>query len=396
MFCSKCETENSTDSVYCKKCGAPLSADMETRHTNKWLRNKRNIVISVVMTIIMIIVVAGIISFNNPVSAFKKNITNNHLEEAMNIYNEEIKGDGDKEDKVHTFLKDEIAEIHKSYSTEKVDYTTAKARLDTIRSTQLVDTNVESALKNMDKLYNSRVAFKKAEEFFSNKDLLNALIEYKKVIKEDKNYEKAQEQLAQNEKEYKKQVLTNVEEHANNEEYGKAVNLLTEALKVLPDDTDLLAKESVYQKAKEDKLAADRQQEMDDLIAKQELKVVSTNVVPDYFSINDQAQVIVQNNTQKVVKNFTVGIIMYDSNGYPVKSGIIAGENELFRGQAEAVNIQPGQSFGGENVWNLYTDYGTVSKINACVIDVEYFDGSSWTNGYYDYWQEEYLGKPFN
>jgi hypothetical protein len=117
--------------------------------------------------------------------------------------------------------------------------------------------------------------------------------------------------------------------------------------------------------------------------------------VPDYFSINDQAQVIVKNNTQKVVKNFTVGILMYDSNGYPVKSGIIAGESELFRGQAEAVNIQPGQSFGSENVWNLYTDFGTVSKLNACVKNVEYFDGSSWTNEYFDYWQEEHLGKPY-
>jgi hypothetical protein len=186
-----------------------------------------------------------------------------------------------------------------------------------------------------------------------------------------------------------------VEEYVKNEEYGKAVNLLTDALTVLPDHADLLAKQSVYQKAQEDKLAVKRQKEMDELIANQELKVVGTNVVPDYFSINDQAQVIVKNNTQKVVKNFTVGILMYDSNGYPVKSGIIAGENELFRGQAEAVNIQPGQSFGSENAWNLYTDYGTVSKINACIIDVEYFDGSSWTNGYYDYWQEEYLGKAY-
>jgi len=395
MFCSKCGTENSTDSGFCKKCGAPLSTGIESRHKNKWYRNKRKLLISLIMTIIVIIVVAGIITFNNPVSAFKQNITDNHPEEAMNIYNEEIKGKGDKEDKVHTFLKDEIGEIQKSYSDEKIDYTTAKARLDTIRSTQLVDRNVESALTKMDKLYYSRVAYKKAEEFSKNQDLLNALIEYEKVIKEDKNYDKAQEQLANNEKDYKKQVLTNVEEYVKNEEYGKAVNLLTDALTVLPDHADLLAKQSVYQKAQEDKLAVKRQKEMDELIANQELKVVGTNVVPDYFSINDQAQVIVKNNTQKVVKNFTVGILMYDSNGYPVKSGIIAGENELFRGKAEAVNIQPGQSFGSENVWNLYTDYGTVSKINACIIDVEYFDGSSWTNGYYDYWQEEYLGKAY-
>jgi hypothetical protein len=86
---------------------------------------------------------------------------------------------------------------------------------------------------------------------------------------------------------------------------------------------------------------------------------------------------------------------MYDNNGYPLKSGIIAGENELFSGQAEAVNIQPGQSFGSGSAWNLYTDYGSVGKLNACVVSVDYYDGSTWTNDYYSVWQEEYQGKPY-
>jgi len=86
---------------------------------------------------------------------------------------------------------------------------------------------------------------------------------------------------------------------------------------------------------------------------------------------------------------------MYDQNGYPLKSGILAGETELVKGDAESVNIQPGQSFGSNSAWNLDTNYGTVKKISACVLDVEYYDGSTWTNDYYSYWQEEYQGKPY-
>jgi Family of unknown function (DUF5780)/zinc-ribbon domain len=393
MLCSRCGAENSADSVFCKKCGSPLKIEPELK--NNSYNNKKYLVISGAIAIVFVLIAISMFSFNNPVSAFKKNITNNQPEEATKIYNEEIKGDGDREEKVLSFLEDEIVEIQKSYSDEKIDYTAAKARLDTIRSTQLVESHVESALKEMDNLYNSRLAFKKADEYLKNKDLLNALKEYQKVSKEDKNYDHAQEQIVKNKKEVKKLVLKNVEEYAKNQEYGKAVRILADALTVIPNDTDLLAKESVYQKAQDEKLAAEHKQEMEELIAKQELTVGSTNVVPDYFSLHDQAQVIVKNNTQKVVKNFTVGILMYDNNGYPVKSGIIAGETELFRGKADAVNIQPGQSFGSDNVWNLYTDYGTVSKINACVIDVDYFDGSSWSNDYFTYWQDEHLGKPY-
>jgi hypothetical protein len=57
---------------------------------------------------------------------------------------------------------------------------------------------------------------------------------------------------------------------------------LTEALTVIPNDADLIAKEAVYQKAQEDKLAAERKQEMEDLKAKQELTVISTKVVDSH------------------------------------------------------------------------------------------------------------------
>jgi tetratricopeptide (TPR) repeat protein len=395
MLCSRCGAENSEESLFCHKCGAPLTEVMERGHKPTRFSNKVKIILGSTILIIGILIGTGIASYNNPVSVFKRNITSNQYENAGTIYNEKIKGDTNNETKVYTFLKDEIAEIQKSYFDDKIDYNSAKTRLDTIKKTNLATSEVDSALDKMDKLYFSRLAFKKAEEFLQNKDLVNALLEYQKVIKEDKNYDKAQKQITDNEKEYKNQVLKAVEESANKKEYGKAERLLTEALSVFPKDADLIAKQEVYQKAQEEKLEAERKKQLEDLKAKQELAVISTKVVPDFFSLHDQAQVIVKNKTQKVIKKFTVGILMYDKNGYPLKSGILAGESDLFQGLGESVNIQPGQSFGSNNVWNLYTDYGTVKKLNACVLDVEYYDGSTWTNDYYNYWQEEYQGKPY-
>ncbi|ARC86062.1 DUF5780 domain-containing protein [Clostridium argentinense] len=345
--------------------------------------------------IIIICAVSGIIYFNNPVSKFKSEIINNKQTEAVKLYHNKIKGDSDKEEKVISFLKDKIVEIEKSFVDEKIDYDKAKSRLETIKNIRLVPTDVTNSIIKINNLNDSRIAFKKAEEFFKNNDLKNAIEEYKNVISDDNNYEKAKEQIKNNEKKYKDQILKSAEEFANKKDYDKAITTLSEAISIFSDDADLTAKNETYKKLQQEKLEAERKQKIEELKGVQELVVVSTSVVSGYFNIDDEAQVIVKNNTNKVVKNFTVGILMYDGNGYPLRSGILAGENQLFKGKAESVNIQAGETFGYNSSWNLYTDYGTIKEIIACVKDVEYYDGSKWTNDYYNYWQDEHLGKPY-
>lgn len=395
MICQKCNTENQGDSLFCKKCGASLSEITMKTHKPKWFSRRRNLILGSTILIIGILIMVGILIFNNPVLKFKNNINKNNSVEAMNVYSEKIKGNTEKEKNIKLFLLDDIANTQKLFIEGKIDYSTAKTKLETISNTQLVSDDVSSIENNIDKLNDSKHAFSKAEEYLKNKDLVQALKEYSNVIHDDSNYKKAQKQIINNKEQYKVQVLKNVERYANNKEYDKAIEILTEALSVLPNDKDFTAKNSDYTQAKEDKLIAERKQQMEALKTSQELEVIDTKVVPDYFNVNDQAQVIVKNNTNKVVKNFRIGIAMYDSNGYPLKSGILAGDNETFNGKADAANIQPGQQFGSNNAWNLYTDYGTVSKLSACVISVEYYDGSTWRNDYYNYWEEEYVGKPY-
>ncbi|KGR90180.1 hypothetical protein CD30_13100 [Ureibacillus massiliensis 4400831 = CIP 108448 = CCUG 49529] len=394
MICKKCKTENQEDSLFCNKCGASLSDDHAQEKEIKWYNKKKNIVLSATILIIAILILSVVFTFNNPVSAFKSNISNNDYEEANKIYTEKIKGDTEKENSILSYLEDEIANIQKSFIEGAIDYKVATTRLETIKKTNLVSSDISSAIREINNLNDSRIAFSNAEEFLKNNDFVNALKEYKKVIKEDTNYNKSQEQITNNEKKYKEQVLKDADSFAKNQDYEGALKIIKEALIIIPKDAELTAKDTVYQEAYDKKLATERKQKMDELKSKQELEVVGTKVVPDYFEINDQASVIVTNKTQKVIKYFEIGILMYDANGYPLKSGTLAGDDLLFKGKAESVNIQPGETFGNNSAWNLYTDYGTVSEIIACVKKVEYYDGSSWTNEYYDYWEEEYLGNP--
>lgn len=399
MKCPNCSTENSEDSLFCNKCGNNLSQKNEKSEQqvdNEKSKNKsKKALVTIVSSALLIL--CGFVIFlvmNNPMNQFEKNIKMNNYAEAAEIYNKELKGNTDKEKAVNEFLENEIAEIKNAFMDNRIEYNVAKDKLKTIENTKLASSEVKAVLYHINKMNDSRIAFKKADEFLKNNDLVNAIKEFKKVIKEDKNYEQAQEQITNNEKNYKEQLLRSVDELVNNNNYNDALELLKEALTIIENDADLLAKKSIYEKAQEEKLASERKQKMEELKGKQELEVVSTKIVPDYFEIDDQAQVIVKNNTQKVVKYFDVGILMYDRNGYPVKSGTLAGGSLLFKGKAESVNIQPGQTFGNSSAWDLYTNYGTVSKIIVCVRSVEYYDGSTWTNDYYNYWEEEYLGKP--
>ncbi|MBU3160472.1 zinc-ribbon domain-containing protein [Clostridium frigoris] len=401
MVCPKCGSENKEESLFCNNCGAELSQNNKKQGNQliniivkiKSFSNKKKSIIACSVLVIIICMVTGIIYFNNPISKFKSDIKNNKQAEAVKIYDDKIRGNFDRENNINIFLKDEITKIEKLFVNDEIDYVKVNSKLKIIKETGLVSSEVNNSITKTNNLNNSRIAFEKGEEFIKNKDFINAIKEYKSVISDDKNYESAKVQIKNNEKQYKNQVLKSVENFANNKEYEKVVGVLSEAITILPNDTDLTAKTSVYEKLEATKVEAERKQKMEGFIRKQEVDVLSCNVVSDYFNLNDEAKVIVKNKTNKVIKKYSVGILMYDSNGYPLESGTLAGENQLFQGKVDSANIQPGQSFGEDYVWNLYTDYGTINKIIACVIEVEYYDGSKWTNDYYDYWKEEHLGK---
>lgn len=101
---------------------------------------------------------------------------------------------------------------------------------------------VSSAKSEINSLNDSRTAFKKGKEFLNSKIYKEALSELKKVIKEDENYDKAQELISSSIKDYKTVILGEAETAANSNDYDKALTLLNEALILIPNDSDISAK----------------------------------------------------------------------------------------------------------------------------------------------------------
>lgn len=403
MYCSKCGKENKKENSFCTQCGNKLLADetnnneleSENKLRTNTLRkknriyNKRKIVIIIITLIIIISFVCGMVYANNPIISFKNQVENNNSKEANKIFANKIKGNKKNEKKVIDILDSNFKKIENLFENEKITYDEAEKRMEVIKSinnTNNIGVNSNIPVAKISKLNNSRQSFKRGEEFIKKSDIENGIKEYKNVIKDDKNYAKAQEEIKKYIGQYKQDSLKRCEEYLNQENYNEAIKILTEANEIIGNDPELNEKINSYKKIEEEKVKETSKQN-------QELSVINCSVVPDYFKIEDEAKVIFKNNTNKVVKNFTVGILMYDANGYPLNSGVLAGEKQLFKGKAELVNIQPGGEYGYNSSWNLRTNYGTIKTVIACVRDVEYYDGSKWNNDYYTYWEKENLGK---
>lgn len=391
--CPKCGNELPEESEFCNKCGCKIVKEITSVGTAdtkplkmKEIFKKNKFAVPIFAILLVIIIV--IIHLNNPVIAYENDIKNNKLSEASTLYSKKISNNKKDKQKVLDFLNNEVADIKQNFINQKITYNKANNSLLAINQTGLVD----NALKTSDyinQLNNSRLSFKKGEEYAKNNDIENALKSYKDVIKDDSNYSLANTKINELTSKYKTQILKNAEESANNKDYKKAVDILTTASQILDKDTDIEAKKAVYFT----KLIAKLQSE-------QQIIVLSSNVISqsnEYKSLYpDMLQVIIKNKSSKTIKDMDVGWLGYDKNNYPIKIKLqfnVGNEDYEFIGQGRDVNVLPNTTFGDKVGWNLDENHG-LFKALACVKTVTYYDGTTWDNPYYQYWLEQYKGKP--
>lgn len=393
--CRKCGNEVSDDSTFCNKCGAKLGEELAKRTVSqktKWLLAGTTLVVVALVAFVSI----RLLNNSDPVSTFKSALLDHKYSDAIEVYEQEIKGDLDKEKTVEVFLKEDIQRIKEDFINEKIDFSSASKDLESIKKTALMLSELKTVEKEINALNKSRTAFKTGEEFIAQNKPKEALAELKKVIESDGvNYKKAQELISASSSDYKQAVLSEAEAFASDQKYEEAIRVMSDSLKVLLNDSDLVAKKTVYQKQNEEKLAIERREKMEDLKGKQELSVIKTGLFTDW--LDDQYVTIqVKNNTDKVVKKYVVGWMGFDGDGYPVKTGWLS-PDILNEGNAEA-NIQPGKTYGSNSGYQLTGGYSKsldAKKFIACVKEVEYYDGTKWENEYYNYWVEEYKDKQY-
>ncbi|WP_147534343.1 DUF5780 domain-containing protein [Bacillus marasmi] len=105
----------------------------------------------------------------------------------------------------------------------------------------------------------------------------------------------------------------------------------------------------------------------------------------------DTVTLVVQNNTDKVLKNITVGITGYDADGFPIKLNF--GYDDVYGGKAENVNLQPGQS--KDYSWTVYSKEHNLAKAKACINTYEFYDVAEQENAFFSTWRTQNANNPY-
>ncbi len=344
---------------------------------------KKNVVF---ICIIISLVVVGIISINyftNPVRKFKSSLENMNIETANEIYSTTSQYTYKKN--MENILNEKLEKMLDDFISEKVDYEQVKQNFELFKDISNFSGKIDKAITNLEEIKQSKDYFEKAKAVEKN-DLVEAYKNYFKVIEKDSdNYKIAQKFIKSNKSNVKDIVLNDVEELIKNNDYIGAKEKLNGLNDLIENDNTIAEKfNEIEEKA--------TKQEIEKYKSTQEVTVESAVPCTQWYSSDISGiQVIIKNNTDKVVKNFDVGVLAYDENDYPLN---IEYNDFLLLGQGRAVNVQPGQTYGDDEYFNIFYNEEKIRKAIACVKKVEYYDGSKWENPYYQYWLEEYKGKP--
>ncbi|MFD2117198.1 DUF5780 domain-containing protein [Paenibacillus yanchengensis] len=364
---------------------------------------KRNVVITTggIAAVIVIVIAVVMKLGGGPLKQFEQALEKQDFIAAMQVYEEKLKGDSKQEAAAKQVLQQQIKQVKTQFLNSSMSFEEVTSRLEGIQKSGLVASEAKEALEQMGLLHESREAFLAGEQHINKEQWQEALIALQKVIAADRtNYEQAQMWLTETRETYVAKVLADAEQLGQTEQYSEALQHIAEALKVLAEEEKLVAAQQSYTEKwqaqqEQAKLAQIETAKQAQLLSVEEAILVAQNtefkmLYPDMIELQ------VKNNSEQSVKNFKVGIVAYDENGYPVTiKGHLSLEDASYvlGGQANNVNLMPGKVYGENKGWAVHEGHN-IATVLACVESAEFYDGTVWENEYYDHWLETYKEQP--
>jgi serine/threonine protein kinase len=171
-------------------------------------------------------------------------LENGDYDNALEMYQD----NGKETEELISLLKSKIESTKNDFKAGNVDYATAQRELQTIANMGIkaLETDTKDAISFVDNLNASQTAFATAESYLASGDYERAIEQYKLVIEDDSNYEKAQNQLNTAIDKLRENAIKKAGEFADKQQYSQAITEINNALKVIPNDSQLTEKLNVY------------------------------------------------------------------------------------------------------------------------------------------------------
>lgn len=250
-YCKECGRKLKSSAEFCYACGAPCEIEDDALYMERkaaWRRMsapdakaERRGMIADVWAVIICALLAIVVLFIYimPARRAYTEALNGESEAAESLFVSSVQGSSFESFVMRLLVPRGASAIVSAYTDGNVTYDDAVSRLDQLAEFESPLNNAEKAKERIERLRTSTEAWTEAQAYEAAGDYRSALISYRLVDENSAHYDEAVAKASEMEGLYKSEVITEVGTPSTDAEYEAAVNLLNDALTLLPDDKTL-------------------------------------------------------------------------------------------------------------------------------------------------------------
>lgn len=258
-----------------------IAENVEKTNKKKKLKKGKNIFIIILVLTLSLAVALTAVFFTSPAYSVYKQMDENEISSALSEYRVDVKDNFLQEKILSTLLKDSVEQVATEYTNGSIGYSAATEELKALEEMKIENAyakrtaimtsyanetfskynngeiiyedasdimktlsedgyvEANALLENITASHNADETMQKADEFFNKKDYENAISEYSKIPKENKNYNDAQNKLNETYTAYTNHIIKTAEKYNTSNEPTKSITLIEKAYSVLPETANL-------------------------------------------------------------------------------------------------------------------------------------------------------------
>lgn len=240
MFCPNCGKEIEGNTKFCGNCGAVIESESAPSTQTMKRPSKKTIATVSVIGIIIIAAIIFFSVFNQPEAKMNRAISAGNINEAYQIYKNDLAGKS-LSDKTLSVMKKTADNTVSDYENEKISYEYAQKILDTIDDfiffSDAPSDLISDSEKKLRSLYDYNSYIQSADEYYSEKNYLNALQNYRYALELNSESEAASEGISKSESAYRDDIISQADTYIADRDYDSAERVLNASLTNLNNDS---------------------------------------------------------------------------------------------------------------------------------------------------------------